>query len=265
MNTLLKILSLLALIPLLAACEEVIELDLPDSGAQLVIEASLTNLPQPFEVRLSQSAGFYDTGNYPGVSDATVQLTEIGGPTVSLLEVSPGLYRTEELVGAMGKSYQLEVQHQGEIIRGTSSLLPTVALDSISYTSIPLGFQAEPGMQALVHFQDRGGEKTYLRFLIWVNGELQNNLLLFEDGLRDGLAVTYPLLGPTFQSGDELRVACLSMDRAAYEYFNTLANITGQSMGPGAAAPANPTTNLVGDALGYFAATGVTVFQTTVP
>ena len=52
------------------------------------------------------------------------------------------------------------------------------------------------------------------------------------------------------------------MDKVTYKYLETLILISGG--GQGSAAPANPTTNLSNDALGYFGAFSKSAFTATV-
>jgi hypothetical protein len=57
-----------------------------------------------------------------------------------------------------------------------------------------------------------------------------------------------------FSTGDTVWVDLLSIDKASYDYFNTLNNILTSDRSPTSLAPANPNTNLTNGALGYFAA-----------
>ena len=60
-----------------------------------------------------------------------------------------------------------------------------------------------------------------------------------------------------FNPGDTVWVDLLSIDKASYDYFNTLNNILTSDRSPTSLAPANPNTNLTNGALGYFAAYSV--------
>ncbi len=55
-------------------------------------------------------------------------------------------------------------------------------------------------------------------------------------------------------SGDTVTVELLSIDKATYDYFNTLRDILSSDRAATSLSPANPNTNLSGGALGYFAA-----------
>jgi hypothetical protein len=60
--------------------------------------------------------------------------------------------------------------------------------------------------------------------------------------------------GNNVKIGDTIIVELLSIDKAAYDYFNTLKDILSSDRSPTSLSPANPNTNVSNGALGYFAA-----------
>jgi hypothetical protein len=63
--------------------------------------------------------------------------------------------------------------------------------------------------------------------------------------------------GRNVNPGDTITIDLLSIDKATYDYFHTLSDILTSDQSPTSLAPANPTTNISGSALGYFAAYAV--------
>ena len=55
-----------------------------------------------------------------------------------------------------------------------------------------------------------------------------------------------------FDVGDTVTYELISLDKGAYEYFNSLQELV--NVNPGSAAPSNPVSNFSNGALGYFSA-----------
>ncbi len=60
--------------------------------------------------------------------------------------------------------------------------------------------------------------------------------------------------GRNVQTGDAITVELLSIDKATYDYFNTLRDVLSSDQAATSLAPANPNTNLSNGLLGYFSA-----------
>lgn len=248
---------LLLLAFFLFSCQEVVELELETTGPQLVVDATLTHTPLQNQVILTRSGSYYEPGDYETVSDARVEISGSDGQSWLLTESQPGVYTAEDLIGRVGERYTLRVEADGQVVTGQSDLLPPITIDSLTFepTAGP-GLMSDFLMRA--HLSDHADEEVYLRFLVSVNDTLDRGIYLYDGGLLgndDGLA-PFPTLA--LSEGDLVTVTALRIDQAVYDYFFQLAEVAGLGFGPGAAAPANPESNLVGEALGYFGATSAT-------
>ena len=85
----------------------------------------------------------------------------------------------------------------------------------------------------------------------WINDTLIDIAYLFDDQYYTG-TITAPLWQAEIERGDTIHVELISMDEANYEYLYTLDSSNDE--GGFSAAPANPRSNLEGNALGYFGA-----------
>ena len=262
--------SYLIIIPMLSllttACTEVIDIEVEDADKRLVIEATLTNTLLNNQVVLSQSAALYEAGTYTRISHAEVQIIDEQGQPTLFSESEPGVYTSPGFMGVPNQQYTLQVSHKSESYLGVSRLYNPVTIDSVS-----LDFRAatpvlEAGYVPTVYFSsDRAREDTYLRFLLFVNGEPLNQYDLYNGNQPRGEAGSIILFRSSFSSGDTLTILAASIDQAVYNYYYQLAELTGNGMGPAAAAPANPTTNLSNDALGYFGALGISSKEVIIP
>ncbi|MEM7654603.1 MAG: DUF4249 family protein [Bacteroidota bacterium] len=261
------ILVLLSVATLTSACEEVIEVEVEDAAAKVVIEATLTDTPFNNQVILSQSGSYTNPGAYEAISGASVQLESSSGTTFELLEGDQaGVYQAEGLQGEIGESYVLSVETEGETYVATSTLNPGIVIDSVGFVEGPDVPFREPGplMIAYLRAEERGQQQA--RFWVQRNGELDNGWYLFEGDLAPQVAQEFRFLQLEIKPGDTLTVISGSLDRPVYEYYYQLSEGSGGGFGGGAGTtPANPTNNLSGDALGYFGAMGITSTQVIVP
>ncbi|MFM8914425.1 MAG: DUF4249 domain-containing protein, partial [Flammeovirgaceae bacterium] len=130
----------LALVGLtLAACETVINPELKTAEPLLVVDAWVTNKPGSQTIVLSQSQAYFDNTLPPPVSSATVTVVENGNKTYTFTEETSrkGYYTWRptgaEVFGAVGNSYKLTIQVNGEVYEASSKMGPVPPVDSIVY------------------------------------------------------------------------------------------------------------------------------------
>ena len=244
---------------LLTSCTEVIDLDLNAADPKLTIEATLTNSPLNNQVILTKSSSFEAAGTYERISDAVVTLSDADGQSFTLTESDQGVYTHPTLVGEVEKSYQLSVSYEDITYEATSFLPQPITIDSVTYEySTRTPFRDE-GYLLQVHFDQHSAIDSYVRFWIQVNGVDRAGYFLYNGALPVDEGGTYRFLSTSFQRGEEVTIIAGAIDQDVYSYYAQLAEVTGNGMGPGAAAPANPTSNISNDALGYFGALGISV------
>ena len=251
-----KYVILLCFLVNFTACEEVIELDLNETEPLLVIEAEVRNIIDGSYVRLSQSKNFYDHTDFLTIDEAIVTIVELDGATYNLTEVQPGYYKNPDLIGIAGKTYLLTVETNGQKYTATSTMPSVVPIDSLRIDFNESNAFSDEGYQVYCHFSDPASEQNFYKWRIYENQESVDGIFAWDDELFNGSSnASYPFFRERFESGDTITVEMFGVDAANYEYLLGLEAIY-NSGGPGggSAAPGNPTTNLSGDALGYFGA-----------
>ncbi|GAB4428335.1 MAG: hypothetical protein OHK0039_46810 [Bacteroidia bacterium] len=262
MKNLLRYTALLALVALVA-CEEVIDIELDNAAPQLVIDATLSNTQQYNRVLLSQSGGFDTLGRYPAIAGAVVSLDAASGQRYDGQEIAAGTYVFDSLQARVGETYTLRVAHGGETYEAISYLPAPLVLDSLSFVY----FEERPGIAGgylmRVHHPLPLSTSSYCRFWVTVNGRRLPDYYLYDGNQPGGTAGMFAFrMGPAitlFQPGDSIVVLAAAIDAGAYTYFSQLADLNSSSVGPlvnTATAPTNPTSNISGGVLGYFAAMG---------
>ena len=245
-----------------AACKKVISVDLNNAASQMVIEGEVTNLPGPYQVRISRTVNFSASNTYPPVTGAIVKITDsTTGRTFQLNEVDSGRYVTSAFNGVPKHIYNLVVTTGGQQYKATSTMPGTVALDSVTFAQ-NTDFNNKKDINAVVNFRDPVGLGNYYQFTEMVNGRLVPNIFVFEDRLSDGKYIQQPLFNDSsyLQKGDTLLVNMYCIDKGVYNYFFTLINVTGNNNFQ-TATPANPNGNFSNGALGYFSAHTVNRLQ----
>jgi hypothetical protein len=239
------------------ACEDVITYRLDTTAPRLVIEGTVTDSSATQIVRISRTIDYFSGGTCPAVSAAEVTLTDDGGRSVSLSESAPGIYTTDTFPGLADRTYLLTVVCEGRTYTASSFMPRALEIDSLS---------VDEDHFLHIHFQDPPGIENQGRVRIFFDGEPIPDIIIFDDTLTDGNTVDfqYWIDTDTYDSAGTLRVQLLSIDRALFDYFDTLYNaMPTEEPDVFRPTPANPNTNLSGGALGYFGA--FTVRTATIP
>lgn len=256
------------IIMLFSSCEEVIDIDLKEAEPRLVVEGNITSSLGPYDVLLTTSGGYFDTEAVQPVSGASVFIEDEEGYREELFEKSPGIYRTDWMMGREGLNYTLDVEVEGTNYTATENLPHRVEIQELSIEeSIFADFVESTEGVYDVHavFEDPEDEQNYYRFFVYINGELPEDFRGYDvsdDELFNGLTYTYSFYVIEANPGDEIKIEMQSTGYNTYEYFRTLNDaLSGR---PGA-TPYNPITNLNNDALGYFGAYAVSTETIIVP
>ena len=233
-------------------CKKIITVNLNNVAPQIVITGEVNNLPGPYSVSISTTVNYTADNTFPTVSGAFVSITG-NGIIDTLTETTPGTYTTHTLVGKPNSSYSLYVSTGGQVYTATSVMPYQVPLDSIGFASTLDGKTTN----AIVYFQDPPGIPNYYDFTEYNHGKPFNDnrgWFVFDDRLSDGRYINLTLYDDStdIKLGDTLTVQMKCIDQNVYNYLNTLSQIT--NIHPDSPTPANPTSNISNNALGYFSA-----------
>jgi hypothetical protein len=254
-------LLILAAALLLSACEKVVSIDLNKAAPHLVIEGVVTDQQGPYSVKLSLTGNYFEPALvFPPVSHALVIVSDDMGQRDTLKEETSGTYESSKLQGIAGRTYSLSVLSDGVEYDGSSSMPRKVFIDSL-YAIPRVAFDGDRGYDIYVMFRDPPGLGNYYRInarsssLIPADSIDGRRYRLFTDQLTNGNEMAERIrAGRNVNPGDTITVELLSIDKAAYDYFHTLADILSSDRSATSLSPANPNTNLTNGPLGYFAA-----------
>jgi hypothetical protein len=255
-----KTIVVLVSLVLFGSCQKVIQLDLKDAATYMVIEGEVNADDSVHTVRLSNSKSFSSDNVFEAITGATVVLSDDLNNSEVLTEVESGVYKTINFKAIEGRTYYLEVTSNGKKYTANSTIPHRVVLDSMSF--IPDGLSSKGGLIPIPKRFDPAGVKNSYRFEMYVKriddkdnlGWYRDSAILIQnDDFADGVETNQPLFGNIgdFYVGDSCRVTMMCIDESIYKYFYSL-TLNGPG---GAATPANPVSNIVGEnVLGYFSA-----------
>ncbi|MEY4804453.1 MAG: hypothetical protein RL331_972 [Bacteroidota bacterium] len=293
----LKYLSFSLVLASLWSCTKEVQIDIPGYKEQLVVDGRIET-GQPAIVLLSKSANVYSSTNYESylnsfVDDAVVILSN-GTQTDTLTKICtddlpPGLeqvaagifgipaeilvnlhlcaYVSMNMLGEVGKTYTLQIAHQGKQYTASSKIQAPVALDSLYWKPegnfTDRGFSwakltdpantADAYLWEVKYPQDAQFSKT---FNPYTNDKFFNGLT-FEFGYENPMSFqdttsNNPYRG-YYKLGDTLVVKFSKMGNKEYNYFEKKYNQI-YSGGSPFAVPTNIPTNIEGGALGIWVA-----------
>lgn len=250
-----------------ASCEKVIDVKTNNSTPQLVVEGNISNMPGPYTVKLSTSVNYDQMNTFPAVQGAIVKISDDKGNAETLTETTPGTYQTSTLVGTVGNTYTLNIKTSDQKEYTASSIMPgIVPLDEIKIEKSAWSFNNDKDtLDAVAIFTDPKGLGNNYRFVQYINNTQTGLLNITNDKYFDGNPTRVILFRKDkeyIKKGDNVTVEMRCIDKANYDYFNTLNQIENDR---GNAAPANPISAFTGGALGYFCAYSVTVKSVIVP
>src|SRR5690625_173430 len=248
-----RIFLIIASLITFTSCEKVIDLNLKDAESRLVIQGNITNEAGPYYVKLSKSVPVDKSSNYPAVTDAKVVIEDDKGINDSLTPSGNGVYETNMLEGAAGRTYHLTVVAEGETYTASSTMPQAVWLDSISITTITFG--SKETILLVPGYTDPADAGNNYKFNLFVNGIKDKSYLVWNDTNLNGEVNERPLRTTdlSVESGDTARIEMESINSFDYNYYYILSQMGFKGPG-GGTTPTNPQTNLSNGALGLFSA-----------
>lgn len=242
----------ITLITCILACKKVITVNLKNAAPQIVIQGNITNEPGPYTVTISKTVNYTNDNIFPPITGAIITIKDITANITDVLtETSAGKYQTNTIQGVQGHSYTLNIIAEGKQYTATSTMPKQTTLDTITFLNISIFGNST--INAVPNFQDPAGTNNYYRFEQTLNKRKLKQLFTFDDRLSDGRYITVQLFNDSayLKINDTLLLEMQCIDKNIFNYFTQLDQITNNNQ---PTIPANPTTNINGNALGYFSA-----------
>ncbi len=231
--------TLTLLVPLLAACERVVDIDVDEGERRLVVEARLERVLGSTsgrqEIHLSTTGSYFSNTLPPAARGATVRVTDNLGNAFAFAESStPGTYVTSNLLVERGRTYTLRISWEGTQYEGIESTMSVTPIDSIYFEAPKPGrFSGEDGVRATIDTRDPAGEKNFYlwdqfvdgRRLLGPDSSFKLRIIAPDDAV-DGKPVLgfQPYEGIDIPIGSTVLVRQIGISESTYRYYFALSD-----------------------------------------
>ncbi|MFB6453688.1 DUF4249 domain-containing protein [Chitinophaga sp. Hz27] len=226
----------LALLGGLTACEDKINLNVPNGKSFPVLDAWITTEPGIQTIRMTMSVPYTSQDPAPIVNDAKIILYDITSGESYPFTFNKSAYTFDASVkpiGVIGHVYKLHVEYQGEILEGLDSLNRVPPIDSITYEfkKKEESYSNKEGYYARFHGKDLPNGVDYY----WIRSYRNDTTRRLEDafsvdggydsGLYDGNAFILPLsqsitdYDKPFQLNEKIIVRLSSISKRSYDFL----------------------------------------------
>ena len=238
----------------LFSCEEVIVMQLDEGDSVVVVEGIINDQDRSSVIKITRSSDYYNQDGFEKLSGAFLHILTPNNMEIKGVELSPGLYRCDEINTVYGQDYTLEININGEWMRGFVKIPDPVKLGAlIQEDSKQFGNDVK---HITVEFNDPIETKNYYRVKMYRNHTHDlGEYMLVDDLIAPGGKIIVPFYHQKFVPGDSVQVELWNLAPETYEYFKVLEKAIGNSSGGG--ANGNPPSNIKGNCLGYFGAYAV--------
>ena len=266
--------TLLCSLILLAGCERVVDLNLPEAPRRLVVEARLERaldfVSQVQSVKLSTTADYFSGESPPPATGASVRVTDdLNRTTIFTETATAGTYRAPTtFVVLRGRTYTLSVDFEGQHYLASDSTRQVPRLINLYFDTPQAGrYSGTTGFRAAINFADPANVQNFYLWEQFVNGVRQTGpdtvvklRVIGTDQIFNGLPVDgfQPFEGIDIPMGATVIVQQIAISEATYRYYFALNE---QLSGDGSSFAVPPAsvrgnvqnkTNPALPALGYF-------------
>lgn len=226
--------TLIAII-VLSSCTDVVDVDVPDGGARLVIEASINwekgTTGQTQTIKLSESTAFFDSNPNSPVTGAVVRVTkDDDGTQFVFADQNDGNYVTNNFEPVIGQSYTLEVEYNGQTYTATETLMAVTPINRIEQDVEGSGDEEE--IQIKVYFDDPAGVENYYLGEFDSSVNALKTLWTFRDEFTDGNENFIEYDNEDLEPGATVEVSVFGISKAYYNFISILINQSGETDGP---------------------------------
>lgn len=277
-----KLLYIVSLLMVVIACQKEIDMDYHEVEPVVVIEGRVTN--EQVYVFITRSRSMNDSVKGRGVNGATVTISTDDWSEQLVYDNGSGYYRSpSNRKGTAGQTYHLSVDLDGHHYEATSTMPKPAPITSAQFVWQPVlknwllifelqATDPEPAVKGYYWFRmerfavdpkvrRKQGSDPYRWNVFDDRGTLDGRILhdihcMMELADGDDDEPDEDQLKSKLFDGDTITLQLMTIDRPVYEYYQSLG--VGQRMG------ANPSSNITGGCMGYFAAGSVSHADTVI-
>jgi hypothetical protein len=258
---------------LLSSCTDTIDVDVPNGGDRLVIEASINweqgTSGQDQVIKLSKSTPFFSANNQVPVTGASVVvINEDNGAVFDFMDQNNGDYTTNNFEPIIEAAYRLEINYNGNTYVANETMMSVTPIDYVDQ-DIESGF-GDDEIVIMAHYTDPDVlGNYYLAEFIASNNPLVG-LEASDDEFYNGNQTFVEYENENLATGDVVNVNLYGVSERFYDYIDLLISQSGDGEGPFQTTPAPLKGNCKNindpneEVLGYFRLSEVSKISYTV-
>ncbi|MEM7087048.1 MAG: hypothetical protein AAF489_12740 [Bacteroidota bacterium] len=224
--------SLLALATL-SACEDVVEVAVPNEPPRLIIDALIrvdtSQAVTLVQVKVKETSSFFESVVPANLTQITLFDLEQNAASV-LIEAPPGsgIYATEMSTATLvnGDEFFLQIDFENEFFVAYAEFVPTVPIDSLENGDGFIGDKNDT--EVIVTFSDDPERNDYNLFDFDFG-----NYLVTDDEFYQGQTFSFSYYyDEELNEGDEVEISIMGVDRDFANYMNKLIEQSEGDFGP---------------------------------
>jgi len=222
------------------SCEDVIDVDVPESEPRLVIDASIDwykgTAGNEQSIKLTLTAPFFNEG-VPPANNAIVFITDQNNNTYNFIEDgNTGVYKNLNFIPVLNHDYELTVVYKNDTYKGTEKLLPVSELEYVEQ-NLEGGLTGE-NTEIKAFFTDPADEENYYFFEFIPSIPILPTLDTFKDEFVNGNLIFGFYVDEDIEPGDSITIRNHGVSERFYEFMFVLIQQTGEGGGPFETQPA---------------------------
>jgi len=268
-----RLIILLIIATSIFSCEDVVDIDLPNSAPKLVIDASINWLKNTTgneqSIKLTLSAPYYDSET-PPANNAEVIIVDANNNTFTFLEEDQtGIYYNTTFVPEINATYNLSITYNGELFTATETLKSVAEIEYVEQ-DLEGGFSGEE-TEIKAYFTDPAAEENYYFFEFTPSINMPTTLDTFKDEFVNGNEIFGFYIEEDLDPGESVIIKNYGVSERFYEFmFILLQQSSDDGGGPFETQPATVRGNCINQTnpenfpFGYFRLSEVSEFNYTV-
>jgi hypothetical protein len=245
----------------ISSCTKTVDVDVPDAGNRLVIEASLDwelgTTGQEQSIQLSYSTAYFADNLHDPVIGATIEVTNSDMEHFTFVDQNNGNYTNDNFVAEVGQSYSLEILYNGQIYMAHETMEAVTNITRIGQ-STEGGLNPEH-IDVSVYFDDPAGVENYYLGEFTHPRSPVPSFWIIDDNFSDGNEMWVICEHEDLVAGDTVNINLYGITESYYHYMVLLVHQSSQfNGGPFQTTPVQVSGNCVNindgmeEILGYF-------------
>lgn len=232
-----KVLSLLIMALVFSGCEDVIEVDVPQTPSRLSIDGLMrldtSNTITTAHIKASLTSSFFgeitpaELTSISIINPDYLRTSQFDTQTLELFAVSPGVYEgSKATIFFTEGELQLAIEHGGQRYLAITRFVPSSPITSLEQGDGTLFSGNETEVE--VAFTDNGDRDDF--YLVDLDF---GDYLVTEDAFYNGQTFKFSYFyDDGVEEGREIKISLLGVDEPFYNYMNQLIVQSGGDQGP---------------------------------